>query len=80
MSKGKNKKKARVCDDAACPFYRWDDGSRTITCEGIVDGSTLTQTYLRKADCALQLSVFCCDKYRNCEIHTMLQEKYADGW
>ena len=26
-----------------CPFYKFDDGKRRITCEGIIEGSSLQQ-------------------------------------
>ena len=36
--------------DVGCPFYKFDDGQRKITCEGIVEGSSVVLTYLRKED------------------------------
>lgn len=64
---------------AKCPFYRADDGRQTITCEGITDDSVLKSYFRNKRQFELQLSVFCCDKFKNCEIHTMLEGKYNDG-
>ena len=58
----------------ACPFYRMDDGKWKLTCEGIVDGSTISQNYRCKADLEQQIEVFCCDYYKNCEIYRMLME------
>ena len=66
--------------DAQCPFYRFDDfQKRRISCEGIVDKSTLALYFHRKKDFDTQLSVFCCEHYKKCEIYTMLMAaKYDD--
>lgn len=64
--------------DVRCPFYRSDDGRRRIICEGIIAGSSLSQTYKRKADFETQLRVFCCEHYRKCEICRILMEKYDE--
>ena len=36
--------------DVQCPFYRYDDGRRRITCEGIVDGCSLALIYIRRVE------------------------------
>ena len=65
--------------DVQCPFYRYDDGRRRITCEGIVDGCSLALIYIRRVDFETQLNVFCCEHYRNCEVYRMLMEnKYEE--
>ena len=62
-----------------CPFYRFDDGRRTITCEGIVEDSSLALIYRQYADYETQISVFCCEHYKKCEIYRMLMSsKYED--
>ena len=61
-----------------CPFYRSDDGRMRITCEGIVDGSSLALTYVRRKDFQIQMDVFCCEHYKKCEVFRMLMEKYQD--
>ena len=69
--------KGRV--DAQCPFFRSDSGpQRRINCEGIVDKSTLALTFQRKRDYEKQLSIFCCEYYKNCEIYRMLMENKYD--
>jgi len=75
MKKGKIKN--HITDDVRCPFYRHDDGAHRITCEGILDTSNISQYYNSAGDYQIQMNAFCCDRYRNCEIHTILQEKYA---
>lgn len=62
-----------------CPFYKFDDGKRRITCEGIIEGSSLSLIFRKKADQETQLGVFCCRHYENCEIYRMLMEnKYSE--
>ena len=51
-----------------CPFYRRDDGCKTITCEGVVDDSTIKWSFQKKADRKQQMNIFCCEYYKNCEV------------
>lgn len=69
-------KKSYRQNDVQCPFFRDDDGKRRITCEGLIEGSTLALLYRNRRDFELQMQVFCCEHYRKCEIHRMLMEKY----
>lgn len=66
--------------DSQCPFYKSDDGQkRRIICEGLVDKSTLALTYRRRNDYETQLSVFCCEHYKKCEVYRMIMEaKYEE--
>lgn len=64
--------------DVRCPFYQFDDGRRRITCEGLVDNSSLALIYRRKADYEAQINVFCCEYYERCEVYRMLMEKYEE--
>ena len=57
-----------------CPFYRQDDARGKIVCEGIVDGSTVSQNYRSKADLNQQMDIFCCDYYKSCEVYRMIME------
>ena len=60
-----------------CPFYRFDDKKRSITCEGIIDRSHITLSYQYGRDQRRQLEVFCCEHYKKCEIYRMLmKDKY----
>ena len=61
-----------------CPFYKYDDGKHRITCEGIVDNSTLSLNYNHKKDYKTQITVFCCEHYKNCEVYRLLMEKYQE--
>ena len=59
-----------------CPFYKFDDGKRRITCEGIIDDSSLALIYHNKNDYETQIDVFCSEHYMNCEVYRMLMQKY----
>lgn len=64
--------------EVQCPFYKYDDGKRRITCEGLVDDSSLALIYQRKSDYETQINVFCCKHYEKCEVYRMLMEKYEE--
>lgn len=66
--------------DVQCPFYKCDDAQRRrISCEGIVDDSTLALYFQRKQGYDTQLKVFCCEHYKKCEVYKMLMEaKYEE--
>ena len=61
-----------------CPFYQFDDGKQRITCEGIIDDSSLAPIYHRKKDYETQIVNFCCEHYKKCEVYRMLMEKYEE--
>ena len=61
-----------------CPFYKFDDGKQRITCEGIIDDSSLALIYQKKADYETQIVQFCCKHYENCEVYRLLMEKYKE--
>ena len=65
--------------DAQCPFYKFDDFQRRrISCEGIVDNSTIALYFQRKLDYDTQLNVFCCEHYKKWEVYRMLMEAKYD--
>lgn len=61
-----------------CPFYKYDDGKQRITCEGLVDNSSLALIYSRRNDYETQINVFCCEHYKKCEVYRILMEKYEE--
>ena len=63
--------------NALCPFFRYS-GERKISCEGIADGCVTNIVFVNKAKRDLHREVFCDHHYKNCEIHKMLEEKYAE--
>lgn len=75
----KEKDMATMFDDvnAVCPFFRYSD-KRRISCEGITDGCVTNLEFDCKAKRDMHRSIFCDSKYKNCEIHKMLEEKYAE--
>ena len=64
--------------DVQCPFYKYDDGKRRITCEGIIDKSSLALIYNNKKDYETQITVFCCEYYKKCEVYRILIDKYDE--
>lgn len=75
MSSGSFKAQSEV----QCPFFKFDDmKQKRISCEGIVDDSTLALIYCRRKDYEKQLEVFCCEHYKKCEAYRMLMEKYEE--
>lgn len=61
-----------------CPFYKFDDGKKRITCEGIIDDSSLALIYHNKKDYETQIMTFCCEHYMKCEVYRLLIEKYDE--
>lgn len=64
--------------EVQCPFYKYDDGKQRITCEGLVDNSSLALIYQKKGDYEAQINVFCCEYYKKCEVYKMLMESKYD--
>lgn len=61
-----------------CPFYKEDDGKFSIICEGFGDARYLKQMFHNKTQYETQISVFCCEHYKRCEIYRLLMEKYEE--
>lgn len=59
-----------------CPFYKYDDGKRRITCEGIIDDSSLALIFRNKRDYEIQIETFCCEHCQKCEVYRLLMDKY----
>ena len=57
-----------------CPYFLRCNKT-TITCEGISEGCVTSLEFKREKDNLLHKRVFCDDKYKNCEICRMLDEK-----
>lgn len=62
---------------AACPFFQ-RSGNRKISCSGVFDGTRLVWEFDQAEDKKMQMRVFCCDKYHNCEVYRMLREVYEE--
>ena len=61
-----------------CPFYKEDDGKFSITCEGFGHARYLKQMYFNKAQYAKQMSAFCCENYKCCEVYRVIMETKYD--
>ena len=59
-----------------CPFYRWDDGHKSIKCEGITPRSSTIVRFRAHRDYRVQMDTFCCNRYGNCEMYHAAMEKY----
>lgn len=64
--------------DVLCPFYKYDDGRRRITCEGTVDDSSIALIYHHRADYERRLAMYCCGEYGDCAVCQMLMRKYEE--
>ena len=63
--------------DAICPYFQRSE-KRKISCEGITDGCVTNLEFETKEKRNLQRNLFCNDKYKNCEVYRMLEEKYTE--
>jgi hypothetical protein len=60
-----------------CPFYK-EQVKQSISCEGLTDESIIKLWFNSQKAKELHMKVFCQNKYKNCEIYTMLEKKYED--
>ena len=66
--------------DCKCPFFKYDDGKRRITCEGLVgEGSSIALIYHNKADYEIQMNTFCCKHYEKCEVYRLLMDIFENS-
>lgn len=79
MSKHRYPSESARAKRAECPFYLRDT-PYTITCEGIVERSTIRQEYAMKGACKTQFDTFCAGAYKYCEIYNAIHSAgYADA-
>ncbi len=62
-----------------CPFYKYDDGKRTITCEGAINGAINRSLFTTQKKQRVKLEKYCCKLYFACPIYGMLEKKYEGG-
>ena len=62
---------------AKCPFFQ-RSGNQKIICSGVFDGTKISWEFDRKDDKKTQMRVFCCGKYKNCEVYRMLESIYEE--
>ena len=62
-----------------CPFFKCDNGNNRITCEGLVDRSSIILAYRRKTDFKIQITAYCCRNFEKCELYSLLMKsKYQE--
>lgn len=59
-----------------CPFYKYEDGKKSITCEGISDACITRVIFVTKEKQRVQLQKTCCGDYKKCPFYKILMEKY----
>lgn len=66
--------------DVKCPFFRFaEDNRKRISCEGITDASTISQTFVSRNDFLKEIEIHCSSRYTYCEIYNAIMEaKYLD--
>lgn len=62
--------------EAVCPFYHYDDGQKTVICEGCVDGCVTRTLFDTGKLQRLHIRRYCCHDYKECPICIMLEKKY----
>lgn len=63
--------------DVRCPYFVGSKKTK-ITCEGLTEGSFILQEFFTNEKKLRHREIFCDDKYWNCEICKMLDEKNED--
>lgn len=64
--------------DVQCPFFK-KYTARTLTCEGITDGSNIDLNFPALTERVKQMEIFCCESFENCEIwEAVMKAKYMD--
>lgn len=61
-----------------CPFFIGEDGFR-VKCEGSEDESKLFLIFPNKKLKANHEKKFCCDKWKDCRIAKMLNQKWEES-
>lgn len=61
-----------------CPFYKYDDGKKGITCEGAVNGCINRSLFDTQSKQRKHLEKYCCKVYSACPIFQMLEKKYEN--
>ena len=62
---------------ARCPFFRFSTDKKVV-CEGITDSCSTALEFSKGEGKRLHRNLFCDDRYENCEIYRMLEEKYEE--
>lgn len=60
-----------------CPFYK-SMAQKSITCEGITDDCITKLLFVSPEKRDMHREIFCDNKYKNCEIYSILEKKYEE--
>lgn len=60
-----------------CPYFR-AHGAHEVQCEGPIEESRYIVRFKRETDKKLHERIFCKDRYYNCEVCRMNDEKHDD--
>lgn len=65
--------------DVKCPFYEHDNVKEsTITCEGIVPGSTIKSHFTGKAALTKTIRTYCAGGYESCPWYKVASMKWSE--
>ena len=62
--------------DVLCPFYQ-STTEKGIICEGITDNNEIKLLFNEIKHMHSYRKIYCCGRYADCKIHSMLEMKYA---
>lgn len=63
--------------NAKCPFYRREDlETSSLTCEGVLPGSTMRSHFGTKANLRRQEKKYCVDDYESCPWYRIVNFKW----
>lgn len=62
--------------DVGCPYYRGDDGAVSITCEGIMEGSTTRTRFARKEEWTVWVQARCAGAWESCPFFALAALKH----
>lgn len=70
--------RGKKCDrDAKCPFF-CAHLKQQIICEGILPESRLWNNFSTPIEKEKQYKIFCCARYKYCEVYTAINKKYEE--
>ncbi len=61
--------------NVGCPYYN-EETARTIICEGLMERSTVQQSFVTRGDKMKLKMQFCCTAWKTCPITKVLNQKY----
>lgn len=59
-----------------CPFYKYNDGKKCITCEGFKKTCVVRTIFVTNASMEVHRKAYCCKDYKKCPLYAMLMKQY----